>query len=271
MSSSSVSTALSSSICDKNIANLFPLKSISDVVNLFKIHLESAKDPDLTLLSIVTGIIENTLTTKCANIASIASETEQNSANNNEIPKKDLNEGAGVGSNGDTTPNLNSFPVVELQIVEDLYEKFIKILSIVGECKQRCGDVSSLNDKKGLLNSKTRSASTPSPTLNNKSAKNSQTNKPIYATRDLIKRVSDVIWNSLIRSTYKDRAHLQSMYSYLALNKLDCFGAALAVVAGCQQLGYSDVHLAISEDHAWAVFDKTGEETIEITWHGKGM
>ena len=36
-----------------------------------------------------------------------------------------------------------------------------------------------------------------------------------YATRELVKRVSDVIWNSLTRSYYKDRAHLQSVYSYL--------------------------------------------------------
>lgn len=64
--------------------------------------------------------------------------------------------------------------------------------------------------------------------------RNKEPFKTNYATRELIKRVSDVIWNSLIRSTYKDRAHLQSLYSYLAGSKLDCFGVALAVVAGCQ-------------------------------------
>lgn len=83
-------------------------------------------------------------------------------------------------------------------------------------------------------------------------------------------KVSDVIWNSLTRSYYKDRAHLQSLYSYLTGNKLDCFGVAFAVVAGCQSLGFSDVHLALSEDHAWVVFGETGTETAEITWHGKG-
>ena len=36
-----------------------------------------------------------------------------------------------------------------------------------------------------------------------------------YATRDLVKKVSDVIWNSLTRSYYKDRAHLQSLYSFV--------------------------------------------------------
>lgn len=85
-----------------------------------------------------------------------------------------------------------------------------------------------------------------------------------YATRDLVKRVADVVWNSLTRSYYKDRAHLQSIYSFLTGNKLDCFGVAYAVTAGCQVLGKQDVHLALSEDHAWVVFGKEGTETAEV-------
>nr|CAG4641595.1 EOG090X0424 [Eurycercus lamellatus] len=91
-----------------------------------------------------------------------------------------------------------------------------------------------------------------------------------YTTREQVKKVSDVIWNTLTRSYYKDRAHLQSLYSYLTGNKLDCFGVALAVVAGCQVLGFDDVHLALSEDHAWVIFGEDGKETAEVTWHGKG-
>lgn len=86
-----------------------------------------------------------------------------------------------------------------------------------------------------------------------------------YATRELIKRVADVVWNSLTRSYYKDRAHLQSIYSFLTGNKLDCFGVAFAVTAGCQVLGKQDVHLALSEDHAWVVFGKEGTETAEVS------
>ena len=52
-------------------------------------------------------------------------------------------------------------------------------------------------------------------------------------------------------------------------NKLDCFGVAYAVVAACQLLDINDVHLALSEDHAWVVFCN-GDETAEVTWHGKG-
>lgn len=49
---------------------------------------------------------------------------------------------------------------------------------------------------------------------------------------------------------------------------MDCFGVAFAVVAACQILGYNDVHLALSEDHAWVVFGPDGSENAEVTWHG---
>ncbi|CAG5929601.1 unnamed protein product [Menidia menidia] len=90
------------------------------------------------------------------------------------------------------------------------------------------------------------------------------------SSRDLVKKVSDVIWNSLSRSYFKDRAHIQSLFSLITGTKLDSSGVAFAVVAACQVLGLKDVHLALSEDHAWVIFSKNGEETAEVTWHGKG-
>lgn len=247
-------------VCDEEIVKLFPLTSISCVVRLFKVHLETAKEPDLTLLSIVTGIIENTLTGKC-NANSLTATTDTAALNNNNADPMNNNstttttvdsvtetkvkvEESSNSTDISTATNCNNFPVVTFDTVKNLYEKFMKIISLIGPCKR----VGAKEVKKSSRSNAT----------------------PVYATREIIKQVSDVIWNSLIRSTYKDRAHLQSLYSYLADNKLDCFGVAFAVVAGCQQLGYDDAHLAISEDHAWVVFGKTGEETIEVTWHGKG-
>ncbi|XP_071020630.1 menin-like [Oncorhynchus clarkii lewisi] len=90
------------------------------------------------------------------------------------------------------------------------------------------------------------------------------------SSRELVKKVSDVIWNSLSRSYFKDRAHIQSLFSLITGTKLDSSGVAFAVVAACQVLGLLDVHLALSEDHAWVIFGKNGEETAEVTWHGKG-
>ncbi|XP_014379930.1 menin, partial [Alligator sinensis] len=91
-----------------------------------------------------------------------------------------------------------------------------------------------------------------------------------FSSRELVKKVSDVIWNSLSRSYFKDRAHIQSLFSFITGTKLDSSGVAFAVVGACQALGLPDVHLALSEDHAWVVFGRDGEQTAEVTWHGKG-
>lgn len=250
-----------------DIHKLFPLKSTGDVVKLFRQHLDNTNEPDLALLSIVTGIIENTLTSKCVvpqqesstNVNPATSPTTTTSTTITAAANQQTSGGTAAAAAASqtapttgtpttntttTTPptttnhtkeRFSNFPIVHFDTVIELYDKFKKILSIVESNKI------------------------------NKSTATKQ-----YATRELIKKVSDIIWNSLIRSTYKDRAHLQSLYSYLAGSKLDCFGVAFAVVAGCQLLGYTDVHLAISEDHAWVVFGKTGMDTIEVTWHGKG-
>ncbi|KAJ3631438.1 hypothetical protein MTP99_012567 [Tenebrio molitor] len=181
---------------------LFPIKNISSVIQLFKNQLEDACEPDLALLSIVAGAVENSLTCRS-------------------------NAGLQVCEPVEPT----SLPVLEFHTIESLYSKFHTIMK------------SAVESNKGFKS---------------------------YATRELVKKVSDVVWNSLTRSYYKDRAHLQSLYSYLTGSKLDCFGVAFAVVAGCQTLGYADVHLALSEDHAWVVFGERGTETAEVTWHGKG-
>lgn len=46
---------------------------------------------------------------------------------------------------------------------------------------------------------------------------------------------------------------------------------ALAAVAGCQLLGLDDVHLALTEEHAWIVFGENGSQSIEVTWHGRKL
>ncbi|XP_033230482.1 menin [Belonocnema kinseyi] len=181
---------------------LFPIQSISSIVQIFQNQLENSSEPDLVLLSILVGAVENSLTCNRAS-----------------------------ASQDSTVYDEPKLPAVEFEIAEALYTKFQAVI-------KGAVDLSVFDSK--------------------------------YATRELVKKVSDVIWNSLTRSYYKDRAHLQSLYSYLTANKLDCFGVAFAVVAGCQVLGFKDVHLAMSEDHAWVVYGEDGSETAEVTWHGKG-
>lgn len=128
--------------------NFFPLQDISSVVKVFKLQLTSVKEPNLALLSIVAGAVENSLT-----------------CNRNFTVEKD------------TEFDEGKLPAVEYHIVEALYMKFCAVI-------KGAVDLTLYGDGK-------------------------------YATRELVKRVSDVIWNSLTRSYYKDRAHLQSLFSYL--------------------------------------------------------
>lgn len=196
-----------------DVKRLFPLRSLDDVLQLFRKQLQ-LPEPNLTLLSIVSGFLESTLISRFNDHPATAADAP-----------------------------LNTFPVIEFDFIDELYKKFQSILSVIVDQQ---------------------------PPV--KKQKQVHQQVPLIATREIIKRVSDLIWHSLIRSTYKDRAHLQSLFSYLTSNKLDCFGVAFAVVAGCQLLGYPDVNLAISEDHAWVVFgNKSPRETIEVTWHGKGF
>ncbi|XP_055639128.1 menin [Toxorhynchites rutilus septentrionalis] len=205
--------------CD-DVIKLFPLRTIPDVMKLFRQQLNNREEePDLTLLSIVTGLIEHSLTTKVLDSSTGPVTATGATGGNQQQPHIEV---------------ISNFPVIKYDVIEGLYKKFKTVLAPIEK----------------LL------------------VKNTTDSK--FASREVIKKVSDIIWNSLLRSSYKDRAHLQSLYSYLCSNKLDCFGVAFAVVAGCQMLGYRDVHLAISEDHVWVVFGKTGDETIEVTWHGKG-
>lgn len=126
----------------------FPLQNIQSVVNLFRDQLENSDNPNLALLSIVLGVIENTLTVNRA-----------------------------ISQAVDTAKNLEPiFPVVELSTVDALYQKFVA--QVRGSV-----DLTLYSGK--------------------------------YASRELVKKVSDVIWNSLTRSYCKDKAHLQSLYSYL--------------------------------------------------------
>ncbi|XP_066942616.1 menin isoform X4 [Macrobrachium rosenbergii] len=211
---------------------MFPLTDIKSVVKLFTTHLNKNKEPNLAILSIIVGHIENTLT--CAR-GTAGQETSLTSSL--PVDYDDCVTGGGGGGGGglqtDRYSDLDcTLPVVEYESVEALYHRFLAII-------KAHVDVTAFGT-------------------------------PKYATRELVKRISDVVWCTLSSSYYKDRAHLQSIYSYMTGAKLDSSGTTLAVVAACQALGYNDVHLALSEDHTWVVFGEKGQHTVEVTWHGKG-
>ena len=125
----------------------FPLQNIQSCVNFFRDQLENNEQPNLALMSIVLGTIENTLTV--------------NRAVSQGIDEKSLQ------------PN---FPIIDWSTVEPLYQKFVALV-------QGSIDLTAYEDK--------------------------------YSNRELVKRVADIIWAQLPRSYYKDKAHLQSLFSFL--------------------------------------------------------
>lgn len=150
--------------------SLFPLKTVSSVVALFESMLRRSDQPDLALMSIIAGFVENTLTCNLPAAAILG-----------RAPVITQDEGADPAGTKLVTvapPRKDDeFPEVELEVVEALHSKFRAVV-------RSSVDLSQYGHRR-------------------------------YATRELVKKVSDVIWNTLTRSYYKDRAHLQSLYSYL--------------------------------------------------------
>lgn len=148
---------------------LFPLKTVSSVISLFQSILKRTTEPDLALLSIIVGCIENTLTCNHQLLGGAKSTVLAATATVDETSEKLI-----------VIPPIrkeDDFPEIEWPTVEALYVKFRAIIkSSVDLTQYGC---------------------------------------PEFASREIVKRVSDVIWNTLTRSYYKDRAHLQSLYSYL--------------------------------------------------------
>ena len=137
----------------------------------------------------------------------------------------------------------NTFPTLEYDEFNELYKKFKSIVSIAEAPP---------------------ASTTPAKSKKNNANVENHNSEPKVATKEKIKKISDVIWHSLLRSSYKDRVHLQSVFSYLTGNKLDSFGFALVTVAACQLLNYKDVHLALGEDHVWIVLGEKNGESSKI-------
>lgn len=82
-----------------------------------------------------------------------------------------------VATNRETEVQLQPiFPIIEWETIEILHAKFKTQIKSAVDLSQYPGD---------------------------------------FATRELVKRVSDVVWGGLTRAFYKDKAHLQSLYSFL--------------------------------------------------------
>lgn len=290
--------------------SLFPLKNFEDVENLFAFNLDiNNGEPNLTLLSVVAGLIEHSL----VNIT----DKEDLALNSRPVDdRKDIIQKKFAASESKSTTNLPSSPSQSHYPLSSTSNDLSKDHQ---HLHQRAGDNSEFNEA-GHVSPSDESGGSPCSSSFDLSArdnlqipeiefeivetlyrkfvdqfKGSIDLKDIEKTNLKIKKISDSVWEHLSNSYYKDKPHLQSIFSYLTTSKLDCFGLAFAVIAGCQILNLKNVYLALSEDHAWVMFNLQPEEykalkeqeckeyteknlpipacalhgTCEVTWHGK--
>ena len=235
---------------------------------------------NIAILSIVLGVIEHSLT----------GETHE--------PK---NENKFASDNFPKYKAAYTIPPVELDVVMSLYDQFQTVIYSYVDLSDHISSqsnahihsasygvstacpVSNLADN-GYFHSPMES---PDPLLEDVDSVNNNRNPKkffyatkrqcnlegpnLYCNRNLLKSVSDAIWVRLQKSYQKDRSHQQSVFSFLTTWRLDSFGVAVCVVAAAQLLGLKDVHLALSEDHAWVTFGENQSESAEVTWHGKAV
>ena len=161
------------------------MKTVGDVLKLFEYELSKA-EPNLAILSIVAGEIENSMT-NCRPLvkdeSSIDLEKCSDAINHNNSIEKDADSDW-------TNTNLPIDPILHWDLVHALYQKFESII-------KSCCDVNILQTAK---------------TSKHDSEQSDERSKNIRA---LVKHVADIVWNTLSKSQYKDRPHLQSIYSYL--------------------------------------------------------
>ncbi|BHF67044.1 hypothetical protein SprV_0301006700 [Sparganum proliferum] len=149
-------------------------------------------------------------------------------------------------------PGSTVFPSLRFEEAEGLYQKFYSII------------VNNSNIKSFVTTAPTDPGSQPHGPR--KSLEQHPQDRPRTASRDLIRAVCSTLCSQLVSSRQREHlVHSQSIYSFLKTGLLDSFGLAFATVAACQLLGYADVHLALSEDHAWVEFGAAGRrETADV-------
>ncbi|VDO04113.1 unnamed protein product [Rodentolepis nana] len=266
----------------------FPLISVDSVVVLFEEMLQnnhsmesfppsSGFEPNLAFASIILGYIENHITrdpsaslSSEASLSALSSRKRPSSSNlrSSRAVKRMKNrvlspapspievhspDGVLMAQDDDARSSVSMpssdfasspmsismespksiFPILKFEDAEQLYQQFYEMIVL---------------DPK--LSSLSRNPVD--------SVAGGSTKRPIpqSSNRDLIKLVCDVICSHLSSSLrIRERiGHAQTIYSLLKSGQLDSFGLAYSTVAACQLLGYSDVHLALSEDHAWVEF-----------------
>jgi menin len=234
----------------------FPLKTCKDVVAAVTSEVSvSDRQPNLTVLSVVLGLVEAQLTSLSFLVPSDsdASDPCLLLLNNSTTTGGNNNNDLSSSNNNDNTEDFNLPQVIPWSRVKDLVDKFRSLIK--GSL-----DLSLLLDVK---------------------------------KQEIVGRVSDVIWSFLSPSvnghsvsdshheaSSSSSSHVQFLTSFILEKRLDSFGLTFAVMAGLQVLfpktWFKDYFLTLSEDHSWiSVVNEDVESVhgplsrVEVTWHSK--
>jgi len=214
------------------ISRYFPLNSVDAVVELFREEifqtgkLGQEREPDLALLSIVLGAVENALT------ASTPTGPECPPVEPSPPPPQQQHRPPSKRNNPASPPVCvpGTFPPIKASMIEAFYEKFTELLrldpSSTHEVTPGGSDSTTIeaqahrarnggdegSRKKYAPTSRKRGRVKPEVTEESEPGNDRRS----VTSRVMVKKVSDVIWSSLCSSYYKDRAHIQSLYSLLA-------------------------------------------------------
>lgn len=306
----------------------FPLKNFDDVEKLFRFNIDSNNgEPNLALLSIVAGLIEHSLVIITDKEDLIANSRPVE--HRKDLFQNKSNSGATKNKKASTSTSLPSTSTSQQQHQNHLSSSTSTDPSRSPKLKSTCEVSCEFNEAAYVSSADSKNKErNQAETIVNEANGSDHDEEELSALDNLsipeieyeivetlykrfvdqlkasvdlkdieankvnlkIKKISDSVWAHLSNSYYKDKAHLQSIFSYLTTSKLDCFGLAFAVIAGCQSLNLKNIYLALSEDHAWVMFDDDQDRekqknayveknlpipscalhgTCEVTWHGK--
>jgi len=83
--------------------------------------------------------------------------------------------------------------------------------------------------------------------------------------REQIIAVAQMLWKQLPKNHNNDALHRQSLYSFLTVHDLDCFGLAVCTLVGTHWFGPSPVRMQLSEDHCWLGWqEESGYVTADV-------
>lgn len=104
----------------ESLSRLFPIKTIGDLLELFKCQLKTNTTPDLALLSICLGYVENALT--CSRFATQSRIID--AADLHSSPAHDHLHADGTSSPLGHSPHATRLPVLEWQTLNAYYQQF---------------------------------------------------------------------------------------------------------------------------------------------------